>query len=154
MTAFNDGKRLVDILDGATTELLTSTIDANRWVLNIRQTPQFSSSRPQPASSGTGLTLFRAGMVDNSEKLHKDLEQYLGKLNDVNAQAEGRLAKCSTFTDNCARFENWLSSIEDEWKIPQVDGLDTVSLDEEQFLWEKQALATTYKVGAQFIKSF
>lgn len=126
--------------------MLSSAIEVHRWAVNVRQTAQLASSRPQPIKSGPYLTLFRSELLEKADKCHKDLETYLNRLNALSENTETLLVSCSKFAENCSRFVDWLASTEAEWSIPKIDAIDTLTLDEDKPLWERHAMLTTYKV--------
>lgn len=131
-------------MEGAASDLQSEATEVNRWMRNIRQAPHFHpSSNPVPSP----LPIFREGLIRTSDKLKDDLANYLTQLNAEKKRAEIQLTTCSNFCDNCSRLIDWLSECESKWAIPSVGATDTqVTAEEESFLWEKQALATTYKV--------
>ncbi|KAM7539973.1 hypothetical protein Aperf_G00000041104 [Anoplocephala perfoliata] len=143
VVGFNDGKRLVDVMEGSASELQTEAMEVNRWVGNIRQTPHF---HPSSSHVSSPLPLFREGLMKTSDKLKDDLAKYLAQLNAEKERAEIRLNTCSNFCDNCSRFFDWLSDCETKWNIPSIGSMDTyVIANEESFLWEKQTMLSTYK---------
>lgn len=93
--------------------------------------------------------------MKTSDKLKDHLTKYLAQLNAEKERAEIQLNTCSTFCDNCSRFFEWLSDCEAKWKIPSIGSMDThIIASEESFLWEKQTMVSTYKVGIFMSSSF
>ncbi|VDO14620.1 unnamed protein product [Rodentolepis nana] len=143
VSGFNDGKRLVNVMEGAALDLQSEAVEVNRWMGNIRQAPYFHSSSNSISSP---LPIFREGLMRTNDKLKDDLANYLTQLNAEKKRAEIQLTTCSTFYSNCSRFIDWLSECESKWAIPTVGTKDPqVAANEESFFWEKQALVSTYK---------
>ncbi|VDM15794.1 unnamed protein product [Hydatigera taeniaeformis] len=140
--SFSDGKRLVDVVESATTDLITSASEVNRWVGNFRQSPYFHSATSHFASP---LSQFREGLMNTSQQIKEDLSTYLSLLNETKERTEIQMAKCSTFCDNCSRFIEWLTNCETKWNVPSVGESDNPVVNKDMFLWEKQTLSATYK---------
>nr|CDS27008.2 nesprin 1 [Hymenolepis microstoma] len=143
VSSFNDGKRLVNVMEGAALELQSEAVEMNRWMGNIRQAPYFHASSNSLSSP---LPSFREGLMRTNDTLKDDLANYLTQLNSEKKRAEIQLTTCSTFCSNCSRFIDWLCECESKWAIPSVGEKDPeVAANEEFFFWEKQALVSTYK---------
>ncbi|KAH9285528.1 Nesprin-1 [Echinococcus granulosus] len=138
----SDGKRLVNVMEVATADLLTDALEVNRWVGNVCQSPHFHCMTPHSAAS---LPQFREALMNTSQQLKEDLSKYLSLLNTAKEQAEVKLTVCSTFCDNCYRFIEWLTDCETKWNIPSVGETDNPIANNDMFLWEKQTLVATYK---------
>lgn len=139
-------------MDGASSVLTASVIENNRWAVSSRQSPHFlafhcKSSRPTSLEDNSSLIVFRSGLLEAVEHLKEEFELYDANLNAEFLRAEIDLIRCSTFAENCSRFDAWLGGLETEWKIPPKGSTsDAGKLDDKEYLWERQAVVNTYKV--------
>uniref|UniRef100_A0A183SMI0 Nesprin-1 n=1 Tax=Schistocephalus solidus TaxID=70667 RepID=A0A183SMI0_SCHSO len=161
VTELNTGRSLIDLLESATTDLFTATSENSRWTRRVYQARisqcralgRQSESRRLPDSSE--FLAYRSILLDSVDALRRRLEDHTLRVNTAFSQAALVLAKCSSFAENCDRFEQWLSSVETGWVIPptRADG-DVLAagvltqFPDRGLSWELQALVTTYQPSA------